>query len=158
MMDHVVTTVTATAMPTAVVREATTWEAFPTLWRQLLDEVWAFVRGPASVAAGRNVMLYTDDTQNVEVGVEVSEAFAPSGRVVASALPAGRAARTVERGPPTPEGLAAAHAAVLRWCADNGEQTTGVRWEVYGHWNDDDPEGFETEIYWLLSATRSSAS
>jgi effector-binding domain-containing protein len=157
-MDHVVTTVTTTATPTAVVREATTWEAFPTLWRQLLDEVWAFVRGPAGVAAGRNVMLYADDTPNVEVGVEVSEAFAPSGRVIASALPAGRAARTIERGPPTPEGLAAAHAAVLRWCADNGEQTTGVRWEVYGHWNDDDPEGFETEIYRLLSATRSSAS
>jgi hypothetical protein len=30
--------------------------------------------------------------------------------------------------------------------------------KVYGHWRDDDPEGFETEIYWLLSATRSSAS
>lgn len=78
--------------------------------------------------------------------------------MVASSLPAGRAARTIAPGPPTPEGLAAAHAAVLRWCEANGEQTTRVRWEVYGHWRDDDPEGFETEIYWLLSATRSSAS
>jgi hypothetical protein len=156
-MEHAVTIVTTTATPTAVVREASTWEAFPTRWRQLLDEVWAFVRS-AGVAAGRNVMLYADDVPNVEVGVEVSEAFAPSERVVASALPAGRAARTVDRGPPTPEGLAAAHAAALCWCSANGEQPTGVRWEVYGHWRDDDPDGFETEIYWLLSSTRSSAS
>jgi effector-binding domain-containing protein len=156
-MEHVVTTVTTTATPTAVVREATTWEAFPTRWGQLLDEVWAFVPS-AGLAAGRNVMLYADDVPNVEVGVEVSDPFPPGDRVVASALPAGRAARTVDRGPPTPEGLAAAHAAVLRWCEANDEQTTRVRWEVYGHWRDDDPEGFETEIYWLLSATRSSAS
>jgi effector-binding domain-containing protein len=156
-MEHAVTIVTTTAAPTAVVREATTWEAFPTRWGQLLDEVWAFVRS-AGVAAGRNVMLYADDVPNVEVGVEVSDPFPPSERVVASSLPAGRAARTIAPGPPTPEGLAAAHAAVLRWCEANGEQTTRVRWEVYGHWRDDDPEGFETEIYWLLSATRSSAS
>jgi hypothetical protein len=38
-MEHVVTTVTTTATPTAVVREATTWEALPTRWGQLLDEV-----------------------------------------------------------------------------------------------------------------------
>jgi effector-binding domain-containing protein len=156
-MEHVVTIVTTTATPTAVVREATTWEAFPTRWGQLLDEVWAFVRG-AGVAAGRNVMLYADDVPNVEVGVEVSDPLPPSERVVASSLPAGRAARTADRGPPTPAGLAAAHAAVLSWCEANGEQTTGVRWEIYGHWRDDDPEGFATEIYWLLSATRSNAS
>jgi effector-binding domain-containing protein len=156
-MEPAVSIVTTTATPTAVVREATTWEAFPTRWRPLLDEVWAFVR-TTGLAAGRNVMLYADDVPNVEVGVEMSEAFASGERVVASALPAGRAARTVLRGPPTPEGLGAAHSAVRDWCSANGEQTIGVRWEVYGHWRDDDPEGFETEIYWLVSATRSSAS
>jgi effector-binding domain-containing protein len=156
-MEHAVTTVTTTATPTAVVREATTWAAFPTRWPALLDEVWAFVRS-TGVPAGRNVMLYTDDVPNVEVGVEVSEAVSPGERVVPSALPAGRAAHTISRGPPTPEGIDAAHTAVLRWCAANAEQTTGVRWEVYGHWRDDDPEGFEIEVYWLLSATRSSAS
>jgi effector-binding domain-containing protein len=156
-MEDVVTIVTTTATPTAVVREATTWEAFPTRWRELLDEVWAFVRG-TGVSAGRNVMLYTDDVPNVEVGVEVTEAFAPGERVVASALPAGRAARAIHRGPPSPEGIHAAHSAVLRWCSENGERTTRVRWEVYGHWRDDDPEGFEIEVYWLLSDTRSRTS
>jgi effector-binding domain-containing protein len=153
MMEHAVTIVTTAAAPTAVVREATTWEAFPNRWGQLLDEVWTFVRR-AGVTAGRNVMLYTDDVPNVEVGVEVSDPFPPSERVVASSVPAGRAARTIAPEPPTREGLAAAHAAVLRWCEANGEQTTRVRWEVYGHWRDDDPEGFETEIYWLLCSAR----
>ena len=156
-MEHVVTIVTTAATPTAVVRETTTWDAFPTRWRALLDEVWAFVRREG-LTAGRNVMVYADDVPNVEVGVEVSEAFSPGERVMPSALPAGRAARTISRGPPTPEGLHAAHTAVQRWCAANAEQTTGVRSEVYGHWRDEDPQAFETEIYWLVSSTRSSAS
>jgi effector-binding domain-containing protein len=149
-MEHDVTIVTAPTTPTAVVRETTTWAAFPNLWRTLLDEVWAFVRG-AGLEAGRNVMVYEDDTPTVEVGVEMPEAFEPSGRVVPSTLPSGRAARTVLRGPPSPDGIGAAHDAVVRWCEANGERRTGVRWEVYGHWDDDHPEAFETEVYWLVS-------
>jgi len=148
-VDHAVSIVTTRATPTAVIKESTTWERFPTLWGELLGEVWAFVRG-ADLKAGRNVMLYADDVPNVEVGVEVGEAFAPSGRVVASALPAGRAATTVARGGPSPEGIAAAHDAVVAWCEANGHARTGVRWEVYDHWRDD-PSTFETAVYWLLT-------
>jgi effector-binding domain-containing protein len=155
-MEQPVTIVTTPATPTAVVREATTWEAFPTQWKALLDEVWAFVRS-TNLSAGRNVMVYEDDVPNVEVGVEVTGTFPSGGRVIASALPAGRAARTVQRGAPSPEGIHEGHTRLLRWCEANGEPTTRVRWEVYGHWRDD-PESYEIEIYWLLSATRSSAS
>jgi effector-binding domain-containing protein len=95
-------------------------------------------------------MLYEDDVPNVEVGVEVAQAITAGGRIVASALPAGRAATTVHRGEPSPEGLDAAHAAVLAWCEANGHARTGVRWEVYDHWRDD-PSGFETAVYWLLT-------
>jgi hypothetical protein len=144
-----VTSVTTPAVPTAVIAQATTWEEFPALWRELLSEVWAFVRG-SDLSPGRNVMLYKDDVPNVEVGVEVLREFAPHGRVVASLLPAGQAARTVSRGAPSPEGLAAAHHAVHAWCAANGLQPTGVRWEVYDHWRDD-PDRFETNVYWLLT-------
>ena len=151
-----VTIVTAPATPTAVVAQATSWEEFPTLWRELLDEIWGFVRG--SELSRRNVMVYKDDVPNIEVGVEVAGAFAPHGRVVPATLPAGRAAKTISRGPPSPAGLDAAHKAVVDWCAANGHALSGVRWEVYGHWRDDDPDGFETEVYWLLSPTRSSAS
>jgi hypothetical protein len=148
-MEHEVSIVAASPTPTAVIREATTWQRFPTLWRELLDEVWGYVRG-AGVQAGRNVMVYLDDGPNVEVGVELEGALAaPSGRIVTSALPEGRAATTVARGAPSPEGIAAAHAAVAGWCDANGHVRSGVRWEVYDHWRDD-PDSFETAVYWQL--------
>ena len=150
-MEHEVSIVAASPTPTAVIRETTTWERFATLWSELLDEVWAYVRG-AGVKAGRNVMVYLDDEPTVEVGVELEGTLAsPSGRIVASALPEGRAATAVARGAPSPEGIAAAHAAVIEWCDTNGHARTGVRWEVYGHWRDDDPDSFETAVYWLLA-------
>jgi effector-binding domain-containing protein len=148
-MEHPVSIVATRPTPTAVIREATTWERFPTLWGELLDEVWGYVRG-AGVQAGRNVMLYLDDVPNVEVGVELEGTLAESsGRIVASALPEGSAATTVARGAPSREGIAAAHAAVVDWCDANGHARTGVRWEVYDHWRDD-PDSFETAVYWLL--------
>jgi effector-binding domain-containing protein len=150
-MAHAVSIVATSAAPTAVITETTTWERFPTLWRELLDEVWGYVRG-AGVKAGRNVMVYLDDAPTVEVGVELEGILAaPSGRIVASALPKGRAATTVARGAPSPEGIAAAHAAVIDWCDANGHARTGVRWEVYDHWRDD-PDSFETAVYWLLAS------
>ena len=127
------------AEPTAVIPAATTWKDFPALWPQLLGEVWGVVRGDATVAPGRNVMLYRDDAPNVEVvaeiGVEVGGAFSGSGRVVPSALPSGRAATTTHVG--RAQDLAFAHEAVIAWCERRGLERTGVRWEVYGHQRED---------------------
>jgi effector-binding domain-containing protein len=149
-VERPVTLVRTAATPTAVVAVTTSWEAFPSLWGKLLDEVWAFLRR-SGLATGRNVMLYKDDRPDVEVGVEVAGAFAGEGRVVASSLPAGLAAMTVARGAPSREGLAAGHAAVLAWCNANDHEVVGACWEVYGHWLDDqDPAAYETEIYWLV--------
>jgi effector-binding domain-containing protein len=138
---------TTVPSPTAVVVQATTWEEFPRLWPVLLDEVYAFVRGGGTTQTGHNVMLYRDDVPNVEVGIEVAGSFVPSGRVVPSELPAGRVATTVLRG--GYEGLGAAHAAVLAWCAANDHMLTGTRWEIYGDWRED-PADMETEISYLL--------
>jgi effector-binding domain-containing protein len=150
-MDDPVRIVTTAQTPTAVVAETTSWDEFPRLWRGLLAEVWAVVRD-SGLAAGRNVMLYKDDVPSVEVGAEVSGPFAAPGRVVASALPAGRAATAVARGEPSPASLARAHTAVREWCAQTGHDLTGIRWEMYGHWREDqDPALFETEVYWLLA-------
>jgi len=54
---------------------------------------------------------------------------------------------TVHRGPYSE--LAAAHRAVLDWCATQGKRKTGTRWEVYGPHNDD-PAKVWTEVYYLL--------
>jgi effector-binding domain-containing protein len=142
--------VTTVQTPTAVVAETTSWEEFPQVWRAVLAEVWAFLR-TSDLTTGRNVMLYKDDVPRVEVGAGVSGSFTGSGRVVPSSLPAGRAATAVARGEPSPVVLARVHAAVRDWCAANGHELTGVRWEIYGHWLDDqDPALFETEVYWQL--------
>src|SRR5438552_16121491 len=98
-MEYLVELTTAAERPTAVVAATTTWERFPTLWKELLDQVWAFLRDSDLRTDGHNVMLYKDDVPNIEVGVEVTGPFTATGRVVPSKLPAGRVARTVHREP-----------------------------------------------------------
>ena len=92
-------------------------------------------------------MLYKDDVPNVEVGVEVARSFSSPGPVVSSALPAGAVAMVVHRG--AYERLGSSHRAVKEWCATNGREPAGPRWEIYGDWHDD-PARLETEVYFLL--------
>jgi effector-binding domain-containing protein len=149
-MDGAVHIVATAEIPTAVVAETTSWGEFPRLWGELLTEVWAFLRD-SGLTTGRNVMLYKDEVPHVEVGAEVDVPFAGNGRVVPSSLPAGRAATAIAHGQPSPAGLARIHTTVRDWCAANGHQVTGARWEIYGHWlEDQDPATYETEVYWLL--------
>ena len=149
-MHGTVSMVTTAPSHTAVVAETTTWEAFPRLWGELLAEVWTFVRA-SNLSAGRNVMLYKDDGPSVEVGVEVQSSFTGNGRVSPSSLPAGRAAMAVARGAPSAASLALVHAEIREWCAGRGHRLNGVRWEIYGHWlEDQDPALFETEVYWQV--------
>jgi effector-binding domain-containing protein len=138
----------AVAQPIAVVAATTTWAEYPTLWPMLLDEVYAFVRAGGATQEGHNVMLYLDDVPNVEVGVQVTGSFEPSGRVIPSMLPAGQVASTVHRGPY--EALEEAHVALKAWCASHRHALTGVRWEIYGDWHED-PADLETEVCYLLA-------
>jgi effector-binding domain-containing protein len=147
-MSYQVSVTEVAARPTAVVSATTTWQEFPTLWSVLLDEVWACLRGGGIHRGCRNIMFYRDDIPHVEVGVELREPCPLTGRVVASSLPAGQVATTVHRGPYG--GLAAAHRAVLDWCAAQERQPAGPRWEVYGP-HHEDPAEVWTEVYWLLS-------
>jgi effector-binding domain-containing protein len=147
-----VTVERTTECPTAVVEAVTTWQEFPTLWRTLLDDVWAFLGSkPGLRGHGHNVMLYrnlTDTEVAVEVGVQVTESFGAAGRVVPSTLPAGEAATTVHEG--TPSEIGAAHSAVRAWCSAHRREVTGVRWEIYG---DPNPETgrFDVAVYWQLA-------
>jgi hypothetical protein len=138
--------------PTAVVKANTTWPEFRTLWRTLLDEVWAFLRAtPGLRTDGHNVMLYRHNIPGVqvavEVGVQVTGTCNGAGRVVPSMLPAVEAATT--RVGTTAE-IGAAHAAVRAWCAAQGRDVTGVSWEIYG---DPDPRNgnVEVAVFWALS-------
>ncbi len=56
------------ARPTAVVAAATTWAEYPSLWKVLLDEVWACLRAGGIKGGCRNVMLYLDDVPQSRSG------------------------------------------------------------------------------------------
>jgi effector-binding domain-containing protein len=148
-----VTFVTVEPRPTAVIARTTNWQEFPSLWGQLLDEVYRFVRGRGDLATGegseqwQNVMLYKDDRPDVEVGVLAARPFEPEGRVIPSMLPGGEAATAVHTGDYA--GLGATHGAVRAHLAASGRELAGPCWEIYGHWRED-PGELETEVFWLL--------
>ena len=152
-MAYEVTIERTAECPTAVVKANTTWREFPTLWRTMLDEVWALLRAtPGLRTEGHNVMLYRSGIPGVEVavevGVQVTGSFEAAGRVVPSRVPAAEVASTVHTG--TPAEIGAAHAAVHAWCSAQHRKLTGVRWEIYG---DPDPQTghFDVAVYWELA-------
>ena len=142
---------TVEASPTAVVRAATTWTEFPTLWGRMLDQVWRFLRdAPGDLSKdGHNVMLYEDDLPTVEVGVQVNGPFEPHGPVVPSILRGGLVATATHTGPIGR--LGETHDSVCAWCAQHGYEITRVRWEIYG-----DPDAstgdFAVDVFWALAA------
>ena len=147
-----VTARTVEPTPTAVVAATTTWAEFASVWQPMLDEVWGFLRGGAPAGLykrGHNVMLYKDDVPSVEIGVQVSGSFTPSGRVVASALPGGFVATATHTGPIA--GIGDTHQAVREWSEANGYELAGPHWEIYG---DPDPSTmqFEVDVFWSLVA------
>ncbi len=148
-MTAEVTVMTVEPTPTAVVAAATTWAEFPATWGPMLDQVWSFLRGGAPAGLyqrGHNIMLYKDDVPHVEVGVQVSGSFDPSGPVVPSALPGGLVATATHTGPVAKIG--GTHQAVRDWSQANGYRLAGPHWEVYG---DPGPSGdFEVQVFWSL--------
>jgi effector-binding domain-containing protein len=141
-----VTVAVVAARPTAVVAATVNWADFPAQWRPMLDEVYACLRRQGS-RQGCNVMLYMDDPARAEVGVELIAPCVLESPVVQSSLPGGEVAMTVHHGPY--QDLGVSHKLVTDWCASNGRELAGPRWEVYGDWRED-PAELETEVCYLL--------
>lgn len=148
-MTHEVQLLEMQSHPTAVVTARVAPRALPDVWPGLLGEVWACLNVSGITSGCPNVMVYrdVDGVLEIEVGVELRQPCALTGRVVASVLPSGNAAMTVHRGPYSQ--LGSAHQALAEWCAQHG-YTSDTRWEVYGPHNED-PALVTTEVYWLLS-------
>ncbi|MCL2515858.1 MAG: GyrI-like domain-containing protein [Microbacteriaceae bacterium] len=144
---------TIAARPTAVIRRVTNWAEFPKLWMPLLDEVYLFARAHPELATGgggerwQNVMLYTDQTPTVEVGVLAAAAFESDGEVVCSALPGGEVVTALHRGDYST--LGETHQAARDHAAARGRELAGPCWEIYGHATPN-PDDAETEVFWLL--------
>ena len=119
-----------------------------------LDQVYAVLRARQAVGLGHNVVVYRNasgpgptDTLDIEVGVQVSEPFAPEGDVLALRSPSGRAAVATHVGPY--QQIPATGVALRRWMTERGLGTPVLDWEVYGDW-EEDPAKLTTEIYFLL--------
>jgi effector-binding domain-containing protein len=148
-MGYEIEVIEAPEQPTAVVALSTTWPDLPAEAGDAFDEVWDFLRREEGLRFdGHNVILYKDGQPNVEVGVIVTGPFPGEGRVQASVLPAAKVARTVHRG--GYDKLAEAHQAGREWCEAEGHEVVGPRWEIYGDWDDENPEAVETEVCWQL--------
>jgi effector-binding domain-containing protein len=139
---------------TAVIRDRVRPQELARFVPAACGEVWSFIRSVGLPRPGRHVALYLDGEGTVEVGAEVSEPFAGNSRIHCSHLPVGPTAHTTHFGP-YPR-LSGAHAAVKKWCAEQGHELEGICWEVYGHWQDDwnaDASKIRTDVFHLLHDT-----
>jgi effector-binding domain-containing protein len=135
----------------AAVREHTTSQNLATKIRELLTEnaVYTFLHNAGIQEHSHNVFVYRDDDQGIvlEVGVQVFAPFTGNDRVICSSTPSGQVATMLHRGAYAQLGIT--HRAILDWCRVNHHPVTGLRWEIYGRWNDD-PSKLETQVFYLL--------
>ncbi len=143
----------------AAVREHTTSRNLATKIRELLTEnaVYTFLHNAGIQEHSHNVFVYRDEEDQsgmpadqgivLEIGVQVFAPFTGNDRVICSSTPPGQAATLLHRGPYAQ--LGTTHRAILDWCQANHLAITGLRWEIYGRWNDDSSK-LETQVFYLL--------
>jgi effector-binding domain-containing protein len=119
--------------------------------RECMDEVWGFIREKDVSPAGHNVILYQPVPGSRETeawfGVEAPETMPHSPTVSKIRTPAGRVVMVTHIGPYS--GLGEAHAAIRRWCRENGHALAGANWEIYGDWQDDESK-LRTDVFYML--------
>ena len=150
VITHEVLVQNVSSRHVAVVRDRRRWADLGPKLLPMLDRVYAAVRTGRLVKAGHNIFIFRDGSREgvtVEAGVEVASAFEPVDGIASVVTPGGEVAMTVHRGPYS--GLGAAHAAVIRWCNDQGRTRANVWWEICGDWHQDEAR-LETEVFYSL--------
>ena len=112
---------------------------------ELMATVAAQGIGPAGPWFSHHLTMH-QDTFDFEIGVPVTGAVTPAGRVTSGSLPGGKVARTVLHG--NYDGLAAGWEEFLAWITSNGYDGAPDLWEVYvkGPESDPDPATWRTEL------------
>lgn len=123
----------------------------------LFAEVYEFIKRSEIEECGQNVIVYHDEVGKallltrrgvpLEVGVQIDGPIDEGKRVIRSATPGGKVARTVHTGPY--QNLSLAHGAVREWCIANKHEIAGPNWEIYGDWTEDEA-ALTTEVIYLL--------
>ena len=136
------------AQPTAVYKVETQFPELSANIRKGMDTVYALLPSLNVAPHGHNVVIYkgaiTPGPAPIEVGVIVGGAFAKTGDVEPSTLPAGTAAKVVHVGPYFE--MRRSYLRLEAFVAESGRKRTNLSWEIYGDWQDD-PAKLETEIY-----------
>ena len=130
----------------------------PGAFRQYLDQVYAAARAGAIHLDGQNVFVYREvpdrpTDADVAFGVGVTGPFVPVGNVRPTPLPVGDVATATHWG--SYADLGAAHHAIIAWCTQQRRRRAGVRWEVYGHWTEDETR-LRTDVFYLLEGDGSA--
>ena len=133
--------------------------AVPNTFRRYLDQVYAAARNGSVQLDGQNVFIYRQLTDrpteaDVAFGVGVTAPFTAVGAVQPTPLPVGEVATTTHWG--SYAKLGAAHDAVKAWCRARGLRLADTRWEVYGHWTDDEAQ-LRTDVFYLLEPSSSAS-
>lgn len=123
---------------------------------EMLPAVYQHVMTVGAAMAGVPYVRYLESSPaffTIEAGIPLAEPGPgdPDQDIRAGVLPGGAAAVIVHAGPY--EGLGAAHAALDRWMADNGERSGGPAWERYltDPGEVPDPIDWRTEVVWPLA-------
>jgi effector-binding domain-containing protein len=146
-MSHTVRIEDVERQPLAIVRRRAAGGALKAVIPEACGDVWARARAHGVDRPGRLIALYLDEVINIEVGVEVNQAFAGFEDLPRSETPAGRVAAVTHIG--GYDGLPGAHQAIRIWCKQHGHRFAGPSWEIYGHWTDDLTK-LRTDLYYLL--------
>ena len=146
-MSHIVRVEESPGRPLAIVRRRASQGELKAVVPAACGDVWNRVKAHGVDGPGRLVAIYLDGAINIEVGVEVSEAFAGFEDLPRSATPAGRVATVTHVG--GYDRLGDAHAAIREFCTTRGHQLGGPDWEIYGHWTEDVSK-LRTDVVYLL--------
>jgi effector-binding domain-containing protein len=155
--EYTVSLQTAPSRMIAAVHARVPMGAVATTFRRYLDQVYAAARAGAVHLDGQNVFVYRDTPDRpteaeVAFGVGVTAPFVAVGAVEPTLLPVGEVATTTHWG--SYAELGAAHRAVIEWCRVHERRRAGLRWEVYGHWTDDEAH-LRTDVFHLLEPAAS---
>ena len=152
-MNYQVVTKTVSSQTLAAVRRRVRVGEVGKAWKPALDLVWEFLRLHEGLRTdGHNCFLYQhpargEETMVVDFGVQVVRPFQNAGEVICTETPAGEVAMTTHIG--SYGKLPAAHQAINSWRAATG-RASGVSWEIYGDWTNDEAK-LETQVVYLLS-------
>ena len=124
---------------------------------EMLPSVFEYVMGEGLAPAGHPYVRYIDASPaflTIQGGIPLTESAPPppaESGLVASELPAGRAAVTIHQGPY--DTLGDAHVALDRWIAASEHASAGGPWELYltDPGEVPDPADWQTKLCWPIT-------